>query len=99
MSGYRSNMRQLDRAVLRCVPGISNVLMVAGSAAYYPWRHFGSWPAYVILWGAIGAALWHLALIIAERDKIGFIIYAFVNLSLYIVFGIVCLMLVTGDFL
>jgi hypothetical protein len=72
-------------------------LMIVASMAYYPWRHIGSWMTAVILIGAIIVALWHLALIIFERLRGAHIIYALINLPLYVFFSVFGLSLVTGD--
>jgi len=53
--------------------------------------------AYAILLGALATALWHLALIITEPRKIAYLVYALINLLLYVCLGISCLILVTGD--
>jgi hypothetical protein len=42
-------------------------------------------------------ALWHLFLILIEREKIKYFLYALVNIPLYVVIGLYCLMIVTGD--
>jgi hypothetical protein len=80
-------------------PGPLIVLMVLGSAVYYPWRHYDSWPAYAILVGVLVTLVWHLALILKRPtpDRLLYTLYAFVNLALYVGLGFVCLMAVTGD--
>jgi hypothetical protein len=71
--------------------------MVAGSYVFYPWRHYDSLPAYMIVFGAPITAAWHLALIAMEHPKILYVGYALLNLALYFYFGFFCLFWVTGD--
>jgi hypothetical protein len=71
--------------------------MIVASGAYYPWRHYGSWPAYAILLGGPVTALWLVALVALERPRLAYLLYAFINLSLYAALGLWCLMVVTGD--
>jgi hypothetical protein len=75
------------------------MLMVLGSIAYYPWRHYGSWPAYAILDGGIILIPWHVILIIAGRPRLGYALYTFANLLVYYILAVPCLVMVTGDFL
>jgi hypothetical protein len=71
--------------------------MVVASVAYSPWQHRDSWAAYVILLGLPVTALWHLALIVAERPRAKYVLYAFGNLAFYVLIGFYCLFWVTGD--
>jgi hypothetical protein len=73
------------------------LVMVPASLAYYPWRHYDSWMAYAILLGALATFLWHLALIVTERQKIFYLVYTLLNMPLYVYVGFYCLFLVTGD--
>ncbi len=71
--------------------------MVGASAAYYPWRHYGSWMVIAIMLGAFLTFLWHLALVVIERRKIVYFLYALINLPLYVLLGFTCMTLVTGE--
>jgi hypothetical protein len=71
--------------------------MVAASIAYSPWQHRDSWAAYAILFGLPVTTLWHLALIVAERPRAKYALYAFGNLAFYVLIGFYCLFWVTGD--
>jgi hypothetical protein len=71
--------------------------MVAASVAYSPWQHRDSWAAYAILLGIPVIALWHLALIVTERPRAKYILYALGNLAFYVLIGFYCLFWVTGD--
>ena len=99
---YKAPKRQVNKLaqmVYRIGPGPLIVLMVLGTAIYYPRRQFNSWPAYAILAGALLTLVWHLALIIRHpmRQRLLYTLYAFVNVALYVGLGFVCLMAVTGD--
>jgi hypothetical protein len=90
-------MQDFARRVFRLGPATLTLVMAAASAAYYPWQHYGSWMTYAIILGAFVTALWHLFLILIEREKIKYFLYALVNIPLYVVIGLYCLMIVTGD--
>ena len=90
-------MQHFARKVFRVGPATLTLVMVAGSAAYWPWRHYDSWPVYAILLGAFVTALWHLFLIVMEREKIAYFFYALLHMPLYVVVGVYCLSIVTGD--
>ena len=81
----------------RAGPASLTFLMVTASAGYYPWRHYGSWMADAIVIGALIIVPWHLALILLERPRIGYLVYAFSNIAVYAYLGMVCLYAVTGD--
>jgi len=74
------------------------LMMVTGSIAYYPRRHWDSWAVYPIWIGGLGALLWHLVLIL-EQDKFKYVAYFLTNMALYVSLGFICLMIVTGEFL
>jgi hypothetical protein len=78
-------------------PALLTLLMIGGSAAYYPWRHYDSWMAYAIELGGLAVVLWHLALTIVARPVASYLMYAFANITLYVIFGFFGLVLVTGD--
>ena len=71
--------------------------MVAASLAYSPLAHYNSFAAYLILLGLPVTAAWHLALIIVERPKLLYIVFALFNCGLYVVWGVYCVFWVTGD--
>ncbi|HUK59552.1 MAG TPA: hypothetical protein VLV50_10020 [Stellaceae bacterium] len=85
------------RNTIRVAPGAITFLMLALTAAYYPWRHYGSWPAYVIVCGFFCLIVLHVALVVIERERMGFLIYGITNAALYLILGEACLYLVTGD--
>lgn len=71
--------------------------MVVASFAYSPLAHYDSFPAYLILLGLPVTAAWHLALIIVERPKLLYVVFALFNCGLYVLWGFYCLFWVTGD--
>jgi hypothetical protein len=91
----------MKHKIFRLGPALITVVMVLGSAACYPWRDFIDWPAsailsFGILLGFPAAALWHLVLIVTERPRIEYVLYAISNLFFYAVLGFNCLMMLTG---
>ncbi len=90
-------MPSFAREVFRFGPALVIPVMLVVSVAYSPWQHRDSWAAYVILLGMPVTALWHLALIVMERPRAKYILYALGNLSFYVLIGFYCLFWVTGD--
>jgi hypothetical protein len=90
-------MNKTVEMVYRIGPLSLTVLMLVGSCAYYPWRHYGSWRVYAILFGGLVSLVWHLLLIGDPDFRLEYIAYAVINLAAYGYLGLYCLMLVTGD--
>lgn len=90
-------MGDFAHKVFRFGPASIVPLMIVVSVAYSPWRHYESWPVYLILLGAPVTAIWHMVLIAVERPRFPYICYALANSSLYVLLGMVCLALITGD--
>jgi len=90
-------METFAHKVFRLGPVLIVPVMIAGSVAYSPWRHYDSWPAYVILLGLPVALIWHLVLITMERPRAGYVLYAAVNLLLYLFVGLRCLYVVAVE--
>ncbi len=87
----------IAKKLYRVGPAILTIVMVIASVIYYPWRHYGSWMGSTIVVGFFVVAFWHLLLIVAERRTRVYLMYAFINLPLYVIFGFYCLVLVTGE--
>jgi hypothetical protein len=49
--------------------------------------HYQKWAEDPILLGAPVLALWHLRLIYAKPEKAGYVLYAVINLALYLLLG------------
>jgi hypothetical protein len=71
-------------------------LMVTGSAAVLYLVGQSWWTGTVIFCGLPVAILWHLALIIVERPRMAYVVYAIVNLVLYY-FCLIYWLLTIGD--
>lgn len=90
-------METFAHKVFRFGPALIIPVMIVGSIAYSPWRHYNSWPAYVILLGLPAILLWHLVLCSMERPRAAYVIFAMVNLLLYVFIGFRCLFLVAVE--
>jgi hypothetical protein len=83
--------------IFRFGPILIVPLMVMASFAFYPLRHHDSLPAYLIIFGLPVVVGWHLGLVVMERPRILYLGYALLNCALYLYFGFICVLWVTGD--
>lgn len=92
--------QRIARTIYPLGPGLLTLLMVSGSIAYSPFHHWNTWAVYPIWIGGLAAAIWHLVLIVRDDVRhIAYLLYALVNMTLYVVLGLLGLMFVTGEFL
>ena len=86
------------RKIYRVGPAALYLPVLAGSFAYSPWRHYGSWPVFVILGCVALGLIWHVALIATERRKVVYLLYLVLNLFPGVHIMVFCLYLVATEF-
>ena len=84
-------MQHFWRWVFRGGPALLTLVMVAGSFAYSPWQHSGSWPVYTIVYGAATVAAMASVARRGRTTKDFYVLYAGGNIILYFFLGIICL--------
>jgi hypothetical protein len=77
-------------------PAALTIIMVWGSSAYQPYARYDTWAVYPILIGGLVVLIWHIIQITSVNRHLWYIVYASVNLILYLLLGFISIGIVTG---
>jgi hypothetical protein len=89
------------RGVYRTGPIWLTVLIILTSIAYGPWASYRdeAWLAPTLNVLMILALVWHLCLMISERNKAAMVGYAVIHLPIMLFISMMCGMALTGNWL
>jgi hypothetical protein len=73
------------------------VLLLVWTASVYNYSYYGSWQIYPALWIVPLVAIAHIVLIVRNKPRGPFILYAVVHLAVLIPLWLGCLMLIAKD--